>query len=503
VAIFNCSPASETTVTWSISGLSNPWRTQYYQAAYLSTSSAPNTTTAPSGILSTQFAPGSGSSNSTPSVTTSGGDAFSAGNTYRLYGTVRNASGSYTNVGSVTVTMPSDTTPPSTNGFFSITSITETSITIFADGATDTGSGVAGYRVYYQLGETPTPSIHFTTIYGRSGYATISGLSPGTLYTVGTKAFDNAGNYRSDFTYGEVTTVTAVPTAPTVLNRINGGFDIQWGSVPGATDYQLDFKQTANQAWQSTTTSLTWTTVNLGQWGIQYDFRVRASKNNRSTWGGYSGTNRATTNPRPPTLSGNYTNGTATLTVSVASGNFSVVVVDRYLRTNNALVDSKMTSLNGGSVTWTIASGIQQYNFRAQSRLDVNNTSLYSLGSSNTVQFDRPASFEWTYAGCSLSHPFNPISGNYKIQNLGFYVTAEEWNALIQKVLAFRTYKGLVPFSYNSAVQGDQLRAAQFNQVRNAIAAMNTVGLPGPKNPGDTITAKDFNDLVACLNAIQ
>lgn len=505
MAIFNCTPANDKEVTWSISGLSNPWRSQYYQAAYLSTLPAPNTTTAPPVILSTQTTTGSGSSSFTPSVTTSGGNAFSGGKTYTLYGIVQNASGSYTNVGSSTVTMPlpTDTTPPGSNGLFTITAITETSITIFAEGATDTGSGVAGYRVYYQLGETSTPSIYHTTIYGASGQATISGLSAGTLYTVGTQAFDHAGNRRSDFTAGQATTLTAIPTAPIVTERIDGGFVIQWGSVSGANQYQLEFKPTVNQVWQSRTTTATSTTLILGQWGLQYDLRVRASKNNGSAWGGYSGTNIATTNPKTPKLLGNYANGTATFTFAEVSGSFSVLIVDRYLRANNALVDSKTTTMSGGSVSWTINSGIQQYYFRARARLDVSSTSLYGISLSNTVQFDRPEPFEWTYAGCSLSPPFDRISGKVKNPNLGFYATAEEWNKLIAKVLELRTYKGLGPFSYNSAEKGQQPKAAQFTQVRNAIASMNSSGLPGPKEAGDTITAKDFNDLVACFNAIQ
>ncbi len=397
-----------------------------------------------------------------------------------------------------------DETPPSVNGIMTFSQITDTSIRVSAEAGYDAGSGIKGYRVYRQVGKGTSNLTHVTTINGTSGFVDITDLTENTLYTFAIRAFDNSNNHnQTTDVVGEIITQASTPSAPIVTERIDGGFVIQWGSVSGANQYQLEFKPTVNQVWQSRTTTATSTTLILGQWGLQYDLRVRASKNNGSAWGGYSGTNIATTNPKTPKLLGNYANGTATFTFAEVSGSFSVLIVDRYLRANNALVDSKTTTMSGGSVSWTINSGIQQYYFRARARLDVSSTSLYGISLSNTVQFDRPESFDWTYAGCSLSPPFDPIPGKEKIQSLGFYVTAEEWNRLIQKVLAFRSYSGLGPYTCDSAIRGDPLLAKQFNQVRAAIAAMRSTGLPSSKDAGDTITAKDFNDLVACLNAIQ
>lgn len=385
-----------------------------------------------------------------------------------------------------------DTTPPSSNGYYQVTSVTETSIQIYADGATDASSGMAGYRVYYKVGTGTSGLTHYTTIYGSNGYATINGLTEGTQYTVAIQTFDNAGNYRSDYTSGTVTTVASVPSAPTVQTRIDGGFVMQWGAISGATHYQLDYKPSVNSVWQSVTVTATSTTLNLNQWGLQYDFRVRATKDNGSTWGSYSGTNSATTNPMTPSLSGNYVGTSANLTVSISNSNYSVLIVDRYLRSNGSLVDSLTTTTNGGTVSWTIAEGsIGLYYFRARSRLDVSGTSLYSLGTSNNVQFDRPQNFTWTF----------PKTAGDPVK-----VGADEWNAFAQRVNSFRAYK--IPnqgsYTFTWVYSGNLIRATYINEARNAINSMNpSASIPDYCSAEITdISAYYFNQLVKSLNSV-
>ncbi|MFC4304094.1 hypothetical protein [Cohnella boryungensis] len=304
---------------------------------------------------------------------------------------------------------------------------------------------------------------------------------------------------------------TPVPNAPTIEARIEGGFQVSWNSIPNVTMYQLEYKPHVNSVWNTLTTSASTASLSLGQWGLDYDLRVRASLNAGSTYGNWSSTTIALTNPKKPTLSGVYNSGSSTVTLTVgglsgSDSRFDIVLVEMKRRSDNALIETKSTTVNGGQVQFAqyTSSQIKLYYFRAYSRKEslYGAGTVYSLGYSEEVAFSRPNNFSWSHAGI---HPVTNaiVSGPLKIQGYGFYATAAEWNSLISRVLEFREYKGLGGFSYNSAVQGEPPRAAQFKQVRNAIAAMNSSGLPAEKNAGDPITAADFNALVSCLNAIN
>lgn len=86
--------------------------------------------------------------------------------------------------GNSTVVPPADITPPSTVGFITVISTSNTA-QISWTGATDAGSGIKEYEVKRSgvvIAKTPT------TVY------TLSGLTPATSYTYAINAVDNAGN---------------------------------------------------------------------------------------------------------------------------------------------------------------------------------------------------------------------------------------------------------------------------------------------------------------------
>lgn len=99
----------------------------------------------------------------------------------------------------------------------------------------------------------------------------------------------------------------------------------------------------------------------------------------------------------------------------------------------------------------------------------------------------KPDYFEWT---------------NSKSSNKSFNVTAEEWNRLIDTVIAVHEYMG----EYNESAypmtkveKGEPFYADYFNEVRFAIGSVYSTGL-SDKSSGDPIKASDLNQLVTSIN---
>ena len=102
--------------------------------------------------------------------------------------------------------------------------------------STDTGSGVAGYKVY--RGGTLLASVT-----GGPGYIDYA-LAGGATVTYTVSAQDNAGNSSAQSTSASVTTPAGVPPAP--IETISplpiaygGNFTVSWTGYPGVTTYQL------------------------------------------------------------------------------------------------------------------------------------------------------------------------------------------------------------------------------------------------------------------------
>jgi len=106
--------------------------------------------------------------------------------------------------------------------------------------------------------------------------------------------------------------------------------------------------------------------------------------------------------------------------------------------------------------------------------------------------------FDWTYGGY-----YNGalVPGSEKIKGYGFYVSAAEWNALIDAVTLMYTQKGLGSPGLTKVSAAQSFTAALFNQVRAAIGAVQPTGILD-KVAGDQCLAADFNQLRTSLNLI-
>ena len=105
-----------------------------------------------------------------------------------------------------------------------------------------------------------------------------------------------------------------------------------------------------------------------------------------------------------------------------------------------------------------------------------------------TTSSARPSNFSWT----------NTHGAGYACTTL----TASEWNSLCSKVNEFRIYKGLSTINFTSATSGGTFTYAMFNEIRNAIYAMNSSGCPSTVSSGDTVYWSNIDALRTTLNAI-
>lgn len=105
-----------------------------------------------------------------------------------------------------------------------------------------------------------------------------------------------------------------------------------------------------------------------------------------------------------------------------------------------------------------------------------------------TTNSRRPSNFYWT---------------STKNSGAEFNLSASEWNALANKINAFRTYKNRENYWFTTAYAGSEYEAYYFNQAVAAIGAMiPSTSPPDSVSSGQIIYASQLNGLVSSLNSI-
>lgn len=368
----------------------------------------------------------------------------------------------------------------------STTSITAGTGTVYYSGTVSTtGSGAVITRTKMYLNGS----------YRSDGSAsnnfsyTFTGLAPGTSYTLTVQWFSSGDTLVGANDTTDITLDTT-PSQPTVTSRGEGSLTLSWGSVAGATNYQLDYKPTVNTVWNPVTTSSTSTFLSGLAYGLGYDFRVRAFVD--GVWSSFSATSNATVNPKTPSISGDYAGGVVTIIVGGMGGTtFDSVTVERRLISSDAFVDSKSVTVNGGSVAWTISSSIiANYKFRAYST----EGSVSSVNYSNVLSFVRPVNFAFQYS--TISKGSNAI------------VDRRDWNNLAAKINEFRAYKELSPYTFTTITSGiTDITAVLFNQLVSAANGLSSFMtnnvMPSATSKGADFDASYLNNIVSSINSIS
>lgn len=515
------SAASTTSVTWDISSLGSAWNTTHYMEAILSSSPTTNdSTTRPSGVLSTMTPPGTGTSIDTPSQTTTGGNAFSAGNTYNLYGTMRSANGRYyttfpypgltsTSDGlGVRVTMPSPPPPPNNMGPISVSSSSSTAPANITFSWSNPGGAT-----YYELNGSYTNSNYTGTSY------TFSNASAGT-YSLAVRpwnAYGSGAQSSNSYTLspGDTTspTINSFSVASQTANSITVSAS---GSDSGGSGFStLNFYISVGSSTTPSpaisgggtpygTTSINHTYPNLTA-GYYYTVGVQARDGV-----GNSSTLVTIPNVRTvvPSESGATTNTAATGTTSYTwsisglqnpfnSTHYMTAAIFTDPFTNDSatqpagLISSTAAPASGtvrNTPTVTVTTGTTPGNtYTVYGGMRAANGRWYNAGNSNFTL--RPNNFAWTTA---------------KVSGGDFNILASEWNTLASTINRMRQYKSLSVVNFSTVVAGGNVTASHFNDARNAISVMSPpTTAPSTVTTGATIFASDINRLRDSLNSIS
>lgn len=463
-----CDSRTTSSLRVSIQGLSYPYNSTYYgDVAWYKGTSASGTTYAQNQSLSQTFS------------------GYSPGTSYSVCAKIwwkdpdgNGAAAGWVQIGGTYYTFQTQCATPS---FSSSSNVTASSITVTFNSVT----GASQYEIVCSNGSSSV---------GSSRTATFNNLSPNTQYGFKCRALASTGS-AADSAFSSYSYVTTVgpPATPngevSISRRIEGGFDLTWPSSSNATGYDLAYKYSYDSSFTTVSVNGTSYTLSGRACGVQHSFKVRAK--NSSGTSSYTAESIGTTAPRSPTVSNPATTSdTIDIEIGNMDGNWDYVLVWK----NSNQSDSKklyQTDWNSGQrrVTFTGLSQGVSYNFKAQSVFNWNSTDLwsYSIREINVTTTSRPANFSWDSS---------------KSAGSDFNLTASEWNRLTSRINDFRRYKGLSNYSFTTASTGATFTATIFNQARNAIADMRTMGLPGTKSAGNTITASDLNALRDTLNAI-
>jgi len=177
------------------------------------------------------------------------------GTTYDYRILAYDAAGNHSNAAYATATTPTiivDTTPPSTPGSLTATTVSSSQINLSWMASTDTGgSGLAGYRVYRCQSSGCTNFTNNATLGpGTTSYSD-TGLTPATSYRYYIEAFDGSGN-TAQSSIAEATTqaqappdttapdtsVTSHPNNPT--NSTSAGFGFTSTETGSTFECQMD-----------------------------------------------------------------------------------------------------------------------------------------------------------------------------------------------------------------------------------------------------------------------
>jgi hypothetical protein len=280
----------------------------------------------------------------------------------------------------------------------------------------------------------------------------------------------------------------SIPSAPPTINyRIEGGFNLSWGSSAGATSYRVKVVRNYDGYETSFVFYTNSGTISGLQYGVTYSVSVRAENN--SGVSSYTTSNPATTAPKTPSIISSYniTSSSFSVQISGMSGNWDYINValydgDTFIQTNVINYGYNTTSFIGLSP--------KKYTVKTRSYFTVNGVELQSINQGILeVTITR-----WKWSAQAL----NAFQNGGAITNL----TATEWNQFIQNIRDVVYSKSGITPTITNAVSGGTFTASMFNQAKNAIDSINATGIVD-KNSGSPVIGNDFIILQDKLNGIN
>lgn len=301
------------------------------------------------------------------------------------------------------------------------------------------------------------------------------------------------------FTSGEAPT----PAIPTISNVSVFSKTITLTVTAGANTTGVEIEQSWGGTTDVAVSSNSSVTFTLEVPSFETTYTIRARAYNEGAFGSYSSYTSFTTGEDdiPPTLTIDSINRYNGITVSWTasdedSGLKTVDTYIVYIRSNiNTNTWTTRAVLTAETTQYTISQDAEgaplvsnvSYTFRVRAYDNKNNTTY--IDNSVVVLRTRPSNFAWTVA---------KVSGGTNT------ILSTEWNSLLERINAFRLYKGLAYiYTFIEAVKGNDFTATMFNQAVNIINTMSPpTSPPTTKSAGQVVYASDLNLLRDSLNSI-
>lgn len=266
---------------------------------------------------------------------------------------------------------------------------------------------------------------------------------------------------------------------------------VSWKDSGSSESYWRLMGSTLGVAPDSTSVTFIYRGIAWGYPGTQFYFAVdifTGGTEDRLLWLTTSGTSASS----GPVLSAQAAATTITATVT----SLPFVSTDRYVYWREWYYSPQYfggqtitSGASSASFTYTGLSPATTYGISAQ---------IYKVGDTSDdrnfidilylyVTTSSSENFEWDYAGCTASGV--PITGSQKNSDYRVYVSAAEWNRLVDCT------NDLMGTSIGHVNPGMRISAAIFNQIANALGAL-------PVSAGDYIMASAFNRLSHTYNVL-
>ena len=233
---------------------------------------------------------------------------------------------------------------------FGYTNRTDASVTLAWDSMDD----ATGYQVQYRIG---TGAWSSSNVSFSGATATISALTPNTAYDFQVQAINSPDDNFSEWASLPLKTLLETPTGLQSTDKTDNTVTLEWNTVSGATNYQVQYR-TGTEPWSTSQVTVVGTIATVSNLtpNTSYEFQVRAietTDNNDSAW---SSSLSVTTDKIQLTSITPSTNspqvGTAIITTLAPSG--ATVTYQWYRGTTSSTVTTVISGATSDSYTPTV-----------------------------------------------------------------------------------------------------------------------------------------------------
>lgn len=385
---------------------------------------------------------------------------------------------------------------------YSFNSLDTTVIQLLYTRELPVGSAGMNFRIASMIN---APKGHYST--GSGSSAAIPSLSPDTAYRARIWCANYIGDTfsnKSSWIYFTTPAALgpAIPSAPVLDSRTDGGLSVYWYPVSGATYYYVRFRNYAGvtgeyyvEAYNNPTQSY-WT-YSLDP-GITYYVSVMAGNNlGESDW---SPELTVTTRPKNPTLTlVGVTDNSVTVHVSDIPGNWSYIRL-RWMKGFTGVEGYEYIYSMNVNVTFTDFVPDTTYYIQAVTFFEADGLTLDGYGNNlvyaTTIKLIPPP-WSWTHINTTTGDIYSGNLANGAV----FLTTTQEWQNFIVRINDVRKSKGLSTYSFSNIYSGIAMTKALLNEPIYAINDMLTSGNRIPLSDG-TLTKNLFAQMRDKLNSL-